>query len=101
MLDFYEKIQEKLSNAPTEFKPFVEEVCNLQAKALNFSRFSSNSRKNSDNLTNNNTYNNNNLKGINSGFEFRTSLKSFDKNDKMFLPKNNPLQELENMNLNK
>ena len=42
-----------------------------------------------------------NQKLLNSGFEIRTSLKSFDKNDKMFLPKNNPLQELENMHLNK
>jgi hypothetical protein len=77
----------------------VEEVCNAQARTLVFPKLNNNSRKNSDNINYNNFTNN--PRGGNPLFEIRTSLKSYDKNDKMFLPKNNPLAELENMNLNK
>ena len=94
MLEFYEKFSENLKSA-TEFTPLIEEVCNPQAKVLSLATFT-NSRKVSENHKDEKSH-----FYPNSGYEIRTSLKSYDKNDKMFLPKNNPLQELETMNLNK
>ena len=96
MFNFYEKFSENLTKSVGNFTMYVDEVCNAQAKNMTFTRFT-NSRKNSDNLDK--LKDNQGL--INSGYELRSSLKSNDNNDKMFLPKINPLQELENIQLNK
>jgi len=96
MFNYYEKFSENLTKPDANFKMFVDEVCNTQAKNMTITRFT-NSRKNSENLDK--LKDNQSL--INSGYEVRSSLKSNDLNDKMFLPKKNPLQELENIQLNK
>ena len=96
IFNFYEKFSENLTKSVGEFTPFVDEVCNPQSKNLSFTRFT-NSRKNSENVDKSKE----NQSLVNQGFGVRSSLKSFDNNDKMILPKNNPLQELENMQLNK
>ncbi len=89
MFEFYKKNQDKLSNQ-SDFKMFIEECCNQQAKTILFTKPTADS----ENVEKN--------ERKNSALEFRSSLKSsFDRIDKMYLPKYNPLQELENMQLNK
>jgi hypothetical protein len=83
LYEFYEKNKKKISNNSNYFKTFIEEVCNESSKELS-SSIGLAFRKNS------NEWNTNNMKNT---IDIKTYM-STEKNEKVFLPKNNPLQEI-------
>ena len=86
MLEFYDKIRESLQKNPTQFRTFVEEVCETKAKnnlTITSPPVLVNSRRNSGDGYKNHQKD-----------DFKSPLKM----DKINIPRYNPLQE---MNLNK
>jgi hypothetical protein len=92
MLEFFEKIKDFVTNNPTNFNMNFEEVCNLKVKPLS----SVNQRKSSFE-----GYRKDRSGTFSSGYEFKSSLNG-QAQEKVFIPRNNPLQDIKiNSNVNK
>ena len=116
MLEFYEKLKESLMKDQTQFKSFIEEVCENKPKGListtnvqtRVSSGSSGIRKNSyegpkersmtkgsSEFSRSSNYNQNPQNGSQGQNQTNSQYKT---SEKVFIPRNNPLTE---MNLNK
>ena len=82
MLEFFEKVKEAIHIAPKVFPEFVEEVCNAKAKEFCSTKFK---RPYEGTKDRSNTFS--------SGYEFKSSIGG-QRDEKLFIPRNNPLHDM-------